>query len=171
MPHQYVTVKHMILDCNEIITDRLWVGSYIRPEDIRYLKRLEITSILSLQSDRDLAVYGINLKKLFKAYAQAEIELRRVPTPDFDREALAANLPHAVEELENALAPRWGRAYVHCSAGINRGPTLAAAYLVKVNGMSAQEAYDYLVSRRDCNPYLEILQEYEFSIRKNASLR
>jgi protein-tyrosine phosphatase len=157
----------MILDCNEIIPDRLWVGSFIRPEDVRLLKQLEITLILSLQSDQDLAVYNINLKKLLKAYAQAQIELRRIPTPDFDKQALAANLPQAVGELENALTPHWGRAYIHCSAGINRGPTLAAAYLIKVKGMSAQEAYDYIVARRDCNPYLEVLQEYEANLHGN----
>jgi dual specificity phosphatase 12 len=157
----------MILDCNEIIPDRLWVGSYIRPEDVRFLRQLEITSILSLQSDRDLAFYSINLKKLLKAYALADIELRRIPTPDFDKQALAANLPQAVEELENALAPRWGRAYVHCSAGINRGPTLAAAYLIRIKRMSAQEAYDYIVARRDCSPYLEVLQEYETNLHRD----
>ncbi|MBN1571542.1 MAG: dual specificity protein phosphatase family protein [Acidobacteria bacterium] len=159
----------MILDCNEIIADRLWVGSYIRPEDVRSLRQLEITAILSLQSDQDLAFYNINLKKLMKAYAQADIELRRLPTTDFDKQTLAANLPRAVEELENALAPRWGRVYVHCSAGINRGPTLAAAYLIKVKGMSAQEAYDYIVARRDCSPYLDVLQEYEANLNRDRS--
>ena len=157
----------MILDCNEIIPNRLWVGSYVRPENARYLKQLEITSILSLQSDWDLAFYNINLKKLLHAFAQVDIELRRIPTPDFDKQALSANLPQAVEELERVLAPRWARAYVHCSAGINRGPTLAAAYLIKTKGMPAQEAYDYLVARRDCNPYLEVLQTYAESLPSN----
>ncbi len=159
----------MILDCNEIIPDRLWVGSFIRPEDVRFLRQLEITSILSLQSDRDLAFYNINLKKLMKAYAQADIELRRIPTPDFDKQALAINLPQAVDELVNALAPRWGRVYVHCSAGINRGPTLAAAYLIRARGISAQEAYEYIVARRDCSPYLEVLQEYEAKFHRDPS--
>jgi protein-tyrosine phosphatase len=159
----------MILDCNEIIPDRLWVGSYVRPEDVSILRQMRITSILSLQSNKDLFVYGINLQKLLQAFAMVNIELRRIPTPDFDKQALSVNLPQAVEELEKALAPQWGRAYVHCSAGINRGPTLAAAYLIKVNGMSAQESYDYLVSRRDCNPYLEILKEYEFSLHQDHS--
>ena len=158
----------MILDCNEIIPNRLWVGSYVRPEDARYLKQLEITSILSLQSDWDLAFYNINLKKLTHAFAQVDIELRRIPTPDFDKQALSANLPQAVEELERVLAPRWARAYVHCSAGINRGPTLAAAYLIKTKGMPAQEAYDYLVARRDCNPYLEVLQTYAESLHSSG---
>jgi protein-tyrosine phosphatase len=157
----------MILDCNEIIQDRLWVGSYIRPEDVRLLRHMGITCVLSLQSDQDIAFYNLSLKKLLKAYAEAEMDLRRIPTPDFDKKALSANLPQAVEELQNALAPRWGKAYVHCTAGINRGPTLAAAYLIKTHGMSAQEAYDYVVARRDCNPYIETLQEYELSLKGN----
>jgi protein-tyrosine phosphatase len=158
----------MILDCNEIISGRLWVGCYIRPEDARILRQMEITSVLNLQSDRDLAYYSISLKKLLNAYAIAEIDLRRIPIPDFDRQALGIHLLQAVEELENALAPRWAKAYVHCTAGINRGPTLAAAYLIKTTGLTAQEAYDYVIARRDCNPYLDTLQEYEASLKRNS---
>ena len=165
----YATVEAMILDCNEIISDRLWVGSYVRPEDVRYLRQMDITSVLNLQSDRDLSVYGINIKKLLKAFAQADIEMRRVPTADFDKNALSENLPRAVEELEQALAPRWAKAYVHCSAGINRGPTLVAAYLIKTGGRSAKDAYDYLVARRDCNPYLDVLERYAASLRDDYS--
>jgi atypical dual specificity phosphatase len=157
----------MILDCNEIIQDRLYVGSYIRPENVKLLRQLGITCVLNLQTDQDLASYSLSLKKLLKAYALAEVELRRIPTPDFDKRALSTNLPQAVEELENALAPRWGKAYVHCTAGVNRGPTLAAAYLIKSKGLSAREAYDYVVARRDCNPYLETLQEYELFLKSN----
>ena len=159
----------MILDCNEIIADKLWVGSYIRPEDARFLRQMEITSVLSLQSDRDLAVYGISIEKLLQAFSLSDIEFHRIPTHDFDKQALADNLPQAVEALEKTLAPPCARAYVHCSAGINRAPTLAAAYLIKQKGMSAQEAYDYLVARRDCHPYLEVLNGYESLLRENRS--
>jgi protein-tyrosine phosphatase len=156
----------MILDCNEIISGKLWVGCYVRPEDVRILRQMEITSIINLQSDRDLAAYNISMKKLVEAYALAEIDLRRIPITDFDRQSLADHLPQAVEELEDALVPRWSKAYVHCTAGINRGPTLAAAYLIKENGLTAQEAYEYVVARRDCSPYLDTLQEYEADLRR-----
>jgi protein-tyrosine phosphatase len=151
----------MMLDCNEIIQDRLWVGGFVRPEDVPLLRQMEITSILSLQSDWDLASCSISLKKLSNAYAKAEIDLHRIPTEDFNKEALAANLPQGVEALERALTPRWAKVYVHCTAGFNRGPTLAAAYLIKVRGLSAQEAYDYVTSRRYCVPYLATLEAYE----------
>jgi protein-tyrosine phosphatase len=156
----------MFLDCNEIISGRLWVGCHIRPEDARILRQMGITSILNLQSDRDLANYNISLKKLIKAYALEEIDLRRIPIPDFDRHAVCAHLPQAVEELENALAPLRAKVYVHCTAGINRGPTLAAAYLIKANGLTAQEAYNHVIARRDCSPYLDTLQEYEASLKR-----
>jgi len=156
----------MIFDCDEIIPGRLWVGRYVRPEDVEVLRNLGITSILNLQSDRDLADYNISMKKLLTAYDLAGIELRRIPIPDFDRQAIGIQLPQAVDELENAMVPNSGRVYVHCTAGINRGPTLAAAYLVKANGWTAQEAYDYVISRRDCSPYLDTLQEYEVYLRR-----
>ncbi len=155
----------MILDCSEIIQGRLWVGGFVRPEEVRILQQMGITAALSLQSDEDLTNYGISPKELLRAYDLAEMEFRRVPTRDFDKGALAANLPQAVASLEQALAPRWARVYVHCTAGINRGPTLAAAYLIKVRGLSAREAYDYVTAQRNCSPYLATLEEYEASLK------
>jgi protein-tyrosine phosphatase len=151
----------MILDCNEIIPDRLWVGCFIRPEDINRLRQMGITAIVSMQSDEDLSEFKISLKKLLKAYQSADIEYRRIPTRDFDQQALFANLSKAIMEVEDALAPRWARAYIHCTAGINRGPTLAAAYLMKIWRMPAQEASNYVAARRHCSPYLAVLQQYE----------
>ena len=155
----------MLLDCNEIIEDRLWVGCYIRPEEVRYLCQLGITIVLNLQSDRDLDYYAIRVEELLLAYEVAGIEHHRIPIPDFDKQALESNLSHAVYALEKALAPLSSRVYVHCTAGINRGPTLAAAYLVKVRGLSAKEAYDYILAKRNCSPYLDILESYEVSMK------
>jgi protein-tyrosine phosphatase len=156
----------MFLDCSEIISGRLWVGCHIQPEDVRILRQMGITSILNLQSDWDLANYSISLKKLIQAYLLEEIDLRRIPIPDFDRLAVGTLLPQAVEELEKALEPLRAKVYVHCTAGINRGPTLAAAYLIKTDGLTAQEAYNYVIARRDCSPYLDTLREYEASLNR-----
>jgi protein-tyrosine phosphatase len=159
----------MILDCNELIPDRLWVGSFVRPDDIVQLKRMGITAIISMQSDRDLSDYNISEKKLLTACAAAEIELHRIPTHDFDQHSLSANVAQAVLELENALTPRWAKAYVHCTAGVNRGPTVAAAYLIKIMGLSAKAACDYVTSRRHCSPYLGVLQQFEASLNNEQS--
>jgi len=154
----------MIFDWNEILQDRLWVGSFVRPEDVRLLEQMKISTVLSLQSDQDIASYSIPTDRLLKAYASAKIQYRRVAIPDFDTQALSAMLASAVEELETALEPSEARVYVHCTAGINRSPTLAAAYLIKHKHLSAREAYEYLMNQRQCSPYLVVLQEYAESL-------
>jgi protein-tyrosine phosphatase len=156
----------MLFDYNQIIPGRLWVGAFVRPEDAKQLQRMGITIVVSLQSDQDFKQNGISLKKLLRALEDANIDLRRVPVEDFDKRGLAGKLPACIAEIEAALAPGWAKVYVHCSAGINRSPTAAAAYLMKSRGLSAQEAHDYLVERRDCNPYLDVLEEYETELSR-----
>lgn len=150
----------MLFDYNQILPDRLWVGSYPRPEDAKQLRRMGITVVVSLQTDRDLKQCRISLKKLIHSLSDANIDLRRAPVEDFSKEALAAHLPACVAEVEAALAPGWARAYLHCTGGINRSPTVAAAYLIKTAGMSANQAYEYLLAKRESQPYLDVLEEY-----------
>jgi protein-tyrosine phosphatase len=146
---------------NEIIPGRLWVGSFCDAQDARQLWRLGITGVLSLQSDQDIKSRGIKLKKLFKALEEVDIEFLRMPVQDFDEAEMARQLPFCVAELEAALAPGWARVYMHCTAGINRSPTVAAAYLIKSRGWTAQETYKYLLEKRACQPYFNILETYE----------
>jgi protein-tyrosine phosphatase len=160
----------MIIDCNEIIQGKLWVGTYVRPGDVRILQQMGFTATVNLQSDWDLASYNISFKQLLEAFAQASIDLRRIPIPDFDRHILGIHLPLAVEELEEVLAPPSSKAYLHCTAGINRSPTLAAAYLIKAEGLTSQDAYDYVIAKRSCSPYIDILQEYEAYLKRNADV-
>ena len=147
---------------------RLWIGRYVDPSDIKLLGALGITTLVSLQSDQDLAYYGISIARILRACEEARIDFRRIAIPDFDQVALAQNLPQAVAVLESALAPSQGRVYLHCSAGINRSPTAAAAYLIRSRGLSAREAHDYLTSRRNCRPYLTVLEQYEMSLDPGA---
>jgi protein-tyrosine phosphatase len=156
----------MIFDWDEIIQDRLWVGSFVRPEEVGLLEQMHITTVLSLQSDQDIAGYHIPTESLLKAYAAAKIQYQRLAIPDFDTQALSAMLARAIAELETALKPSGARVYVHCTAGINRSPTLAAAYLIKNKHLSAREACEYVMSRRQCSPYLVVLQEYAESLRE-----
>lgn len=150
----------MFLDCSEIIPGRLWVGSYVREGDIFHLQQFGITTVISLQSDEDFASYGISGEKLSRAFESAGIHFRRLPILDFDREALARGLSEAVVELAAEVAKPWTRVYLHCTAGINRAPTVAAAYLIRSRGLSAAVAVAYLTSRRHCSPSLDILERF-----------
>jgi protein-tyrosine phosphatase len=159
----------MFLDCSEILPDRLWIGAFIRPEDMALLQKMGVTTVVNLQSDKDLETYNINLKKLLKAYTKAGIELHHIATPDFDQKALLENLEECIAELQAALTPRWTKVYLHCTAGINRGPTVAAAFLIQSQGYSAQEAYEFVTSRRHCRPYLAVLEQYEASLAERRA--
>jgi protein-tyrosine phosphatase len=156
-----------VLDFNEIIPGRLWVGGYVREQEVSQLKQMGITTVLSMQMDEDLLHYGVSLQELALAYENAGIEFCRVPTPDFDRETLERNLPQAVALAEQVLADPQTKLYLHCTAGANRAPTVAAGLLIKSTGISANEACEYLTARRDCNPTLDILEHYEAALRGN----
>ena len=92
----------MILDCDEIIPSRLWIGRYVDPSDIKLLGALGITTLVSLQSDQDLAYYGISIARILRACEEARIDFRRIAIPDFDRVALAQNLPSGRERCWKA---------------------------------------------------------------------
>ncbi|MDR1727930.1 MAG: dual specificity protein phosphatase family protein [Acidobacteriota bacterium] len=139
---------------------RLWVGRYVRPDDVPHLRRLGVTTVINLQSDADLKACKTSLAALCALYDRDEIELRRVPIADFDEGALAQALDRCVGEIESALARRWAKVYLHCTAGVNRSPTAAAAYLVKAKGYSARQAFDFVVGKRYCEPYLKVLEGY-----------
>ncbi len=154
----------MILDCNEIIPQRLWVGSYPQEADLMRFRQMDITSVVSLQDETDITHRGISLEKLGRAYAEAGIEFRQAPVHDFDKAELLAKLPCCVAVIEAALAPRSARVYLHCTMGMNRAPTAAAAYMIRALGMTASQAYDHIVSRRYCQPYLDVLEDYAASL-------
>ena len=152
--------RPVLLDCNQILPDRLWVGSYFVSDHVKQLKLMGMTTVLSMQTDEEIAHFGISIRKLATTCRDAGIALCRTPTRDFDEEALLVSLPACVAELENALQERWSRVYLHCTAGINRSPTAAAAFLVKARSLSAGEACQYVAERRHCKPYLSVLERY-----------
>lgn len=151
----------MALDFDVIIPGRLWVGGYVREEDVRELRRMGITAVLNLQTDEDLLHYGISPEVLALAYRELGVELHRVQIPDFDRVGLWNQLVEAAIKIEEILADPDARLYLHCTAGVNRSPTAAAAYLIKLRGISARDACSYLLSRRACNPTIDLLEDFE----------
>jgi len=156
----------MIFDSNEIMPGKLWIGSYPSPADVEQLRRWNIVTVISLQSDEDLSFYGISTDALKGACADSGISYRRVPIRDFNQVALAGELTRAVDEVARALENPEARAYLHCTAGINRAPTVGCAYLIRWHGKSALEAYQFVTARRHCRPYFSVLLDYTASLRK-----
>jgi len=149
------------LSADEIIPGRLWVGACFAPDVVPRLGKMGISHVFSLQTDEDLKSAGIPLHILTRQLDLSGIEFRRHPTPDFDRGALFRNLEDCVDVLGSLMQRETACVYVNCTAGINRAPTVVAAWLMAVRGMSAREAAEYVESRRSCLPYRDVLNQFE----------
>jgi hypothetical protein len=111
-----------------------------------------VTRILNLQEDHDWQKFGINLPAIQAHCAErGDIEIVRSPLVDFSDDSLRRNLAVAVAELARLLEDGH-RVYVHCTAGLGRAPAVVIAYMHWMAGMSLQDAYNFVTTRRRCHP-------------------
>lgn len=113
------------------------------------LKSLQITAILSLQTDGDRGDAGIEGERC--AAHKAGLAFSSVPIEDFNHADLRVWLPYSVSVLERML--KQGHiVYVHCTAGMNRSPTVVAAYMHWCLELELLQALTHLHACRDCLP-------------------
>ena len=118
------------------VTDHLAVGGRIRPEDIKAVSRVGITSVVDTRSE---------FCDDQEALTQENIDLLYLPTPD--------TYPLTIEQLMEGAA--WanekinagGRVLIHCEHGIGRSVLLTCATLV-YGGMSGSEALNLVQAKR-----------------------
>jgi len=139
------------------ILPNLFVGSFpTSTDDIDRLRREGVTAVLNVQTDDDMAHWGVNWRRLEPYYREAGVEVRRVPVRDCDKDDLRRQLPRCIEVLDDLL--RQGRnVYVHCNMGINRSPSIVIAYLHWVLGWDLEKAADHVMKCRSCDPYLDAI--------------
>ena len=120
------------------IEPRLWLGgapTYRRDYDA--IVALSITAVLDIRAERtsDRALYDAH------GITHRQFLVPDVTVPD------EATLTEAVAWIGDQLAD--GRTVlVHCAKGRGRSATVIAAYLMKTEGLSFEEARDLLHSRR-----------------------
>ena len=140
------------------VAERLLVGAYVLPDDFAWLRAQHGgTAIVCLQDDADLAARGLESAALAAAGATAGVGWHHLPVPDADVEALGLRLGAIVERLAELLA-RGEHVYLHCSAGFNRAPTAAIAYLHAHRALDLTAATVLVETRRSCQPYGEALR-------------
>jgi len=151
----------LTLSCDEV-TEGVVVGTYPQtPEDIRHMKeKLGVTAVLSLQDDDDLEALGVRWDLFARGYQANGIVAVREPVKDFSPRALGARLAACVAALERLVAAGH-RVYVHCTAGINRSPTVVIAWLHAHRGLSVADAAAQVTGRRQCWPFPEVLARIE----------
>ena len=104
--------------------------------DLQFLKRSGIVSILSLCSISEVKSPK-ELESMFNA--------RRIVLPDhkYKRKMTLDELNFVLDNLSNLLDS--GPVLVHCVAAVERSPIVCMGWLVRNNGLSPQEALDYLM--------------------------
>lgn len=144
------------------ITKAIFVGTYPQsPLDIDRLRDgARITAVINLQSDADIRSLNLNWRKLEKHYARREIIVYRHPILDFDPDDLQRRMRQAVRRV-GELEAVGHRVFIHCTAGVGRAPAVAIGHLAWNMGWDIDSAYEFVLSKRSCDPYIEAIRAAE----------
>lgn len=147
------------MDDASLILPGLLVGRAPQtPDDVAGLKSRGVSAVLCLQTDDDLAALGLTWSRLREWYDAAGIEAHRLPIEDWSPQAVIARMDEAVQAVRRLLE-RGHVLYLHCTAGANRSPSVALAYLCKVQGEPLERALSRVLrSRPQAAPYPEVLE-------------
>jgi len=143
------------------ISAQVLVGS--SPKDIGDIRELYekqgVNSVLSLQTDADLRVRGINIELLEKHYRLREMNFARFAMDDVDPQDMAEKIIHPIKYLgDQVLLGK--KIYVHCNAGICRATSTVLGYLNLYEGMDLAEGLHFIRAKRPiANPYVSAVRE------------
>lgn len=145
--------KCMKCDC---VLPNLFIGpNPIDEVDFAQLQAMRITAILSLQSKHD-----VNQSEFLSRQSMATeraLIFHNFPVVDFDRADLRRKLPDCVRVLDDLL--KSGEiVYLHCTAGVSRSPTVAAAFLHWKLGWPIDDALSHVRAVRNCCPDDEVIR-------------
>ena len=119
------------------------------------IAKLEVTAILSLQSDECRSHFDIDYGALCNHGKKRRLTIVNAPMLDFDPPDQRRNLAEAVRSLHSLLAAGH-RVYVHCTAGMNRAPLVVLAYMTFVEMQAFDLALATLkAARPGADPSLE----------------
>lgn len=150
------------------VTPALYVGPQHRANGKRALAQAGIAYILNMRSEFDDAVHGLTLTPDTPpdgSPTDARASYCHLPTPD-DEAPSMAHLAQGIAFIESAIGSG-GKVYIHCSAGVGRAPTMAAAYLIR-RGYGADAALDLIRSAR---PFITITPPQMRRLRELEALQ
>jgi protein-tyrosine phosphatase len=125
------------------VTESIYVGPQHRINGKRALEHAGITHIINMRSEFDDELYGLTLGDVHSD------NYCYLPTIDDD--------PISAEHIERGIAfissaiESGGKVYIHCSAGVGRAPSMAAAFLIS-RGYSTAEAFGLI---RQTRPFIK----------------
>lgn len=168
------------------VTPSLYVGPQHRASGKRALARAGITHIVNMRSEFDDAAHGLAFDDNNNAAAhglalddsndgvrglaldaalgnapQASARYCHLPTPD-DHAPTDAQLAEGAEFIRAAI-DGGGKVYIHCSAGVGRAPTMAAAYLMMKQKRGMEDALALIAAAR---PFIYIAPPQIAALRR-----
>ena len=148
------------------VTPALYVGPQHRANGKRALAQAGIAYILNMRSEFDDDAHGLTLDAPPDGSpADARASYCHLPTPD-DAAPSMAHLAQGIAFIESAIGSG-GKVYIHCSAGVGRAPTMAAAYLIR-RGYSIDDALDLIRSAR---PFITVTPTQMRRLRELEALQ
>lgn len=123
-----------------ILSNFLYLGSQDAVTDTN-IDEYKFTDILSI---------GIDTPP-FEQNTDQPVQLHFVPCLDLPDTKLEDFIDVTMALIDSVrVSNPNGRILVHCNAGVSRSSTVCIAYLMKVERMGFQQAYDHVKSRREC---------------------
>ena len=148
------------------VTPALYVGPQHRANGKRALAQAGIAYILNMRSEFDDATHNLTLDTPPDGSpTDARASYCHLPTPD-DAAPSMAHLAEGIAFIESAI-DGGGKVYIHCSAGVGRAPTMAAAYLIR-RGYGADDALDLIRSAR---PFITVTPPQMRRLRELEALQ
>ena len=160
--HKYIETHllkiHMNVHFSQIL-HWLYLGNFENAQDIKELRRNNITNILNC------AIECKN-KTLPKSITELHLDVRDEP------EFYIIKYFEKSNEFINKVRTEGGSILVHCKMGLSRSPSFIIAFLIKYYGFTVDSAINFLKRKR---PYVNInhgfiqqLHEYEKTFKKKA---
>ncbi|TAM80383.1 MAG: hypothetical protein EPN47_15790 [Acidobacteria bacterium] len=145
------------------IQPRLLVGGLLESaHEVELMRRHEgVTAVLNLQTDEDIRAGRFVADSPETLYEAEGLEFCRVPVRDFDESHLQQRLPECVAALRRLLE-KGHTVYLHCTAGVNRSPTVAIAYLHWCLGWGLDSAVKHVEECRSCSPKVDAIRHAEW---------
>jgi protein-tyrosine phosphatase len=127
------------------VVDELLVGAYpLDEDDVKMLAMMRIQRVLNLCEDSDYAPG--DRERVAAALEAAEVDEHRIGFPDHG--GLEPDRLDTAIRLVSGWLDEGLRVYLHCRAGWERSPTVAAGVVVLRQGVDAEQALGYVQARK-----------------------
>jgi len=145
------------------ITETLWCGATLDECEFEMLSSLGIKRVVNVETYNRYSP---------GAFARFGIDFVNIPIRDIDQPLSDKQIDRVVTSIDE-VASRGGAVYLHCTAGWQRSPALAACYLV-YNGLSAEEALSLVKQSRPVarfySAHIASVMRYEKRLRGHPPL-